>query len=138
MSNMKKILANGAFDILHTGHIDLLNYSKSLGDYLLVAIDTDERIRQAKGNDRPVNSLHVREKILINIKAVDEVVSFGSDEELIEIIRNYNPDIRVIGSDWRDKPIVGQIYCRQINFFERINNESTTKTLEDYVARRKL
>jgi len=135
---MKKILVNGAFDILHTGHIDLLNFAKNLGDYLLVAIDTDERIREHKGNERPVNSIKTREKILINLKSVDEVVAFGSDEELIAIFKEHNPDIRIIGSDWKNKTIVGKEYCKQIIFFERENDESTTKTLDGYVARRRL
>lgn len=133
---MKYILANGAFDVLHTGHIELLNYAKSLGDYLLVALDTDERIREAKGKDRPVNNLHIRMTIMENLKAVDEVVEFGSDEELINIFKSYNPDIRVIGSDWKGKTVVGEKFCKKIVYFDRVNDESTTKTLDDYVEKR--
>jgi len=133
---MKYILANGAFDVLHTGHIALLNYAKSLGDYLLVALDTDNRIREAKGHDRPVNNEHIRTTIMANLKAVDEVVTFGSDEELIEVIKNYNADIRVIGSDWKGKTVVGEEFCKEIVYFDRVNNESTTKTLDDYVEKR--
>lgn len=132
------VFVTGAFDILHAGHIDLLNYAKSLGDYLLVAIDSDDRIKNTKGNDRPVNTYNVRGKILLNIKAVDDVIVFRSDEELINICKTYNPDIRVIGSDWKHKSIVGEKYCKEIKFFDRENDESTTKTLKDYVARRKL
>ena len=128
-------MANGTYDVIHTGHIALLNYAKSLGDYLLVALDTDERIRQSKGPSRPVNNEHIRGVVMENFKAVDEVVFFNSDEELIDIIKRYNPDIRVIGSDWKGKPIVGEEFCREIAFFDRVNDESTTRTLDEYTKR---
>jgi rfaE bifunctional protein nucleotidyltransferase chain/domain len=133
---MRYIMANGAFDILHPGHIELLNYAKSLGDYLLVALDTDLRIAEAKGADRPVNNQNTRSIIMENLKAVDEVRLFTSDEELIKIIKEYQPDLRVIGSDWKNGVIVGKEYCRQVEFFDRVNDESTTKTLENYISRR--
>jgi D-beta-D-heptose 7-phosphate kinase/D-beta-D-heptose 1-phosphate adenosyltransferase len=129
-------MANGAFDILHPGHIALLNHAKSLGNYLMVAIDTDSRISEAKGPDRPVNNLRTRQCILKNLKAVDEVRLFTSDEELIKIIKEYQPDVRVIGSDWKNGVIVGEEYCQRIEFFDRVNNESTTQTLENYISRR--
>jgi rfaE bifunctional protein nucleotidyltransferase chain/domain len=133
---MRYIMANGAFDILHPGHIELLNYAKSLGDYLLVALDTDLRIAEAKGADRPVNNQNTRSIIMENLKAVDEVRLFTSDEELIKIIKEYQPDLRVIGSDWKNGVSVGKEYCRQVEFFDRVNDESTTKTLENYISRR--
>ena len=128
-------MANGTYDVIHTGHIALLNYAKSLGDYLLVALDTDERIKKSKGITRPVNNEQIRGVVMENFKAVDEVVFFNSDEELIDIIKRYNPDIRVIGSDWKDKPIVGKEFCREIAFFDRVNDESTTRTLDEYTKR---
>lgn len=128
-------MANGAYDVIHTGHLELLNYAKSLGDYLLVALDTDERIKEAKGVTRPVNNHIVRGAVMENFKAVDEVVFFGSDEELIDIIKNYNPDIRVIGSDWKGKTVVGEEFCKEIVYFDRVSDESTTRTLEEYTER---
>ena len=135
---MKTILVNGAFDVLHTGHLDLINYAKSLGDYLIVAIDDDARIQEQKGPDRPVNGVHTRKKMLENLKAVDEVLVFSTGIGLIDIIIERRPDIRVIGSDWKDKPIVGERYCKRIEFYERKDDKSTTKTLQDYFDRRKL
>lgn len=135
---MKYIMANGTYDILHPGHIALLNYAKSLGDYLMVAIDADSRISKAKGPDRPVNNLQTRKCILENLKAVDEVRVFTNDEELGTIIKEYNPDVRVIGSDWKNGKIVGEEFCKTIEFFDRVNNESTTNTLENYINRRRL
>jgi D-beta-D-heptose 7-phosphate kinase/D-beta-D-heptose 1-phosphate adenosyltransferase len=135
---MRYIMTNGAYDILHPGHIALLNYAKSLGDYLMVAIDTDSRISEAKGPDRPVNNLQTRKCILENLKAVDEVRVFTNDEELVTIIKEYNPDVRVIGSDWKNGNIVGEEFCKSIEFFDRVNDESTTNTLENYIDRRQL
>lgn len=78
-----KIFVNGAFDLLHTGHLDMLFYAKTLGDHLRVVIDTDERIAEHKGVDRPVNPLHIRKAIMESLKLVGSVSVFESDEELI-------------------------------------------------------
>jgi len=131
---MKRVLVNGAFDILHTGHIDLINYAKSLGSYLIVALDTDRRIRENKGDNRPINNSIIRFTIIKNLKAVDEVVLFDNDNELISIIKEV--DIRVIGSDWKDKEVVGRQYCKQLVFYDRVKDESTTKTIENIINRR--
>lgn len=135
---MVKIFVNGSFDLLHTGHINMINYARRLGDYLHVAIDADERIKELKGKDRPVQPEHIRVAIMMNLKAVDEVSVFRSDEDLINIIRSYEPDIMVKGSDWRGGEIIGSEYCKEIIFYERDNDESTTKTIEDFISRRQL
>lgn len=131
---MKPVIVNGTFDILHRGHLDLLNYARSLGDFLVVAIDTDERVRQLKGPNRPVNNQWDRMYMLDNLRAVDSVHFFGSDEELIEIIKRYDP-IMVKGSDYQGKPIVGADYCKEIVFYERTQH-STTGLIQDIISRR--
>jgi rfaE bifunctional protein nucleotidyltransferase chain/domain len=135
---MVRVFVNGSFDLLHTGHLDLLYYAKSLGDHLHVAIDTDERIGYNKGYDRPINPLHIRKAIMQSLKPVDSVSVFGSDEELINTVRAVSPDIMVKGSDWRGKRVIGEEYCGKVIFYERVNNESTTKIIEDFIARRQL
>lgn len=135
---MTRVFVNGSFDLLHTGHLEMLKYAKSLGDFLHVAIDSDERIRYNKGIDRPVMPLHIRKAIMENLKPVDEVSVFGTDEELINTIREYSPDVMVKGSDWRGGVIIGAEYCKDIVFYERVINESTTKTIEDFINRRQL
>lgn len=135
---MKKIFVNGSFDLLHTGHINMLNYAKRQGDYLHVAIDADERIKELKGPERPIQPEHIRIAIMANLKAVDEVSIFRTDEDLINTIRMYEPDIMVKGSDWSGGEIIGGEYCKEIMFYARENDESTTKTIEDYVSRRQL
>jgi rfaE bifunctional protein nucleotidyltransferase chain/domain len=133
---MTRVFVNGSFDLLHTGHLDLLFYAKSLGSHLHVAIDTDERIAELKGLGRPVNPLHIRKAIMYALKPVDTVSVFGTDEELINTIRSYSPDIMVKGSDWQGKHVIGQEYCGQVIFYERVNNESTTKIIQDFISRR--
>jgi D-beta-D-heptose 7-phosphate kinase/D-beta-D-heptose 1-phosphate adenosyltransferase len=130
---MVKIFVNGSFDLLHTGHLDLLYYAKSLGDHLHVAIDTDERIRYNKGIQRPINPLRIRKYLMQSLKPVNSVSVFGSDDELINTIRAISPDIMVKGSDWKGKTIIGEEYCSKIIFYERINGDSTTKLLEDFI-----
>ena len=133
-----RIFVNGSFDLLHTGHLDMLFYAKSLGNHLHVAIDSDERIREHKGSDRPVNPLRIRKAIMQSLKPVDTVSVFGSDEELINTIRSYSPDIMVKGSDWRGKKVIGEEFCGRVIFYERVNDESTTKIIQDFINRRQL
>ena len=132
---MAKIIVNGTFDILHRGHIELLNYAKSLGDWLLVCIDTDRRVKELKGEQRPINNQYDRQFMLQNLEAVDAVRFFDSAEELEEICKIYNPDVMVKGSDYKDKPIVGSQYCKEIKFVDLVNGYSTTKTIQNIIAR---
>ena len=130
---MKKVFVNGTFDILHVGHVALLDYAKSLGDQLVVGIDSDDRVRLLKGSDRPINSQLERGTLLAALKSVDEVFVFDTDDELRSLIQAC--DIMVKGSDYRNKPIVGQEICKQIVFFERLNGYSTTNKIQDIANR---
>jgi rfaE bifunctional protein nucleotidyltransferase chain/domain len=130
---MKKIFVNGTFDIVHLGHLALFNYAKSLGDFLLVAIDSDKRVKQLKGNHRPINNEYERKTLLENLKAIDQVQIFDTDQELIDIVSTC--DLMVKGSDYIGKPIVGEHVCKQIVFFDRINDYSTTKKIQSIVDR---
>ena len=127
--NLKKIWTNGCFDILHRGHIELFRYAKSLGDELTVGIDSDKKVRGDKGVKRPINNLEDRMEILKSIRYIDKVICFDSKEELRDLIKDYNPDIMVIGSDWRGKAVVGEEYTREVRFFDRIEGYSTTNIL---------
>ena len=133
-NSMTKIIVNGTFDILHVGHLKLFEYAKSLGDHLTVAIDTDERIKSKKGPSRPVNNQYERKLMLEFLKPVDEVVVFGSDQELIDIIKQY--DIMVKGSDYKGKSVIGETYCKQVIYFDRIEEYSTTKKIKSITDRR--
>ena len=133
---IKKVFVNGTFDILHSGHLHLLNYAKSLGDYLIVGIDSDERIREKKGPSRPVNNIKERSLMLSSIKPVDEVLHFSTDEELENMVKSIKPDIMVVGSDWKGKPVIGSQYALELKFFNRIDGYSTTKTIQNIINRR--
>ena len=130
---MKKVFVNGTFDILHVGHIALLDYAKSLGDQLVVGIDSDDRVRLLKGSDRPINSQIERGTLLGALKSVDKVFVFDTDDELTSLIQAC--DVMVKGSDYKHKPIAGQEICKQIVFFERLNGYSTTNKIQDIVNR---
>ena len=131
-----KVMVNGTFDILHRGHIELLNYAKSLGDQLLVAIDTDRRVAELKGPSRPINNQEDRKFFLYNLKAVDIVMLFDTKEQLIDIMKEYQPDVYVKGSDWKhDRPSTAEQYCKQVIYYDRVGNYSTTNTIKDIISR---
>ena len=127
---MTTVIVNGTFDILHPGHIAMLNTARSLGDYLVVCIDTDRRVKELKGDTRPVNDQYFRKVMLQNIKAVDIVELFDSQEDLIELIKLYKPDIMVKGSDWRGKSVVAEQHVKEIHWYDRIDEYSTTKIIQ--------
>lgn len=135
MFQMKKVFVNGTFDVLHTGHLSLFEYAKSLGEYLIVAIDSDERVKEKKGSTRPINSLWERSFMLSNLYTVDEVRTFDSDKELEELVEYYKPDIMVVGSDWRDKPVIGSQHAKELKFFDRIDGYSSTKIIQSIIDR---
>lgn len=128
------IFVNGTFDILHRGHLEMLEYAASLGNYLLVAIDTDRRVRELKGPTRPINNQEDRRFMLSRLKGINEVRLFDSDDELEHIIQVYQPDVMVKGSDYRDKPIIGEEHCREISFYEHTSH-STTNTIKSIINR---
>ena len=130
---MKKIFVNGTFDILHEGHLQLLNHAKSLGDSLSVGIDSDERVKLLKGESRPINNQQERANMLINLKAVDHVYIFDTDEELKHLVGMH--DVMVKGADYKDKPVIGSDVCKELIFFEIIDGYSTTKKIQDITTR---
>lgn len=133
---MTKVVVNGTFDILHLGHLKLLEYARGFPDsYVLVLTDSDRRIKELKGNERPINNEYERSSMLFALKYVDRVEIFDTDQELIDLIKRFEPDIMVKGSDYQDKPIIGAEYCKQIKFYDRLGNYSTTKTIQDITSR---
>jgi rfaE bifunctional protein nucleotidyltransferase chain/domain len=127
---MKVIWTNGCFDILHRGHIELFKFCKSQGDYLVVGIDTDKRVKENKGPDRPFNKEEDRSFFLESIKYIDKVVMFSSDEELGQRLVENGVDIMIVGSDWQGKRVVGEEKVNKVLFFDRIGTYSTTNILE--------
>ena len=102
----KTVFTNGCFDILHAGHVDLLERAAALGDRLIVGINSDDSVSRIKGPSRPVNDQESRKRILLGLKAVDEVVIF--DEPTPErIIHELKPHVLVKGGDWSPAEIIG-------------------------------
>lgn len=131
---MKKVFVNGTFDLIHPGHLELLYYAKSLGDHLLVALDADERVKKLKGSNRPINNLETRLTIMQSFKPVDKVVGFNSDKELENIIREYYPDFMLVGSDYKNKKVIGSEFAKNLIFFDRNNEYSSTKIIESILC----
>jgi D-beta-D-heptose 7-phosphate kinase/D-beta-D-heptose 1-phosphate adenosyltransferase len=129
---MKKIVVNGTFDVIHPGHLALLNYARSLGDFLLVAIDTDERVRTLKGLGRPINNQYERKLLLENLRAVDQVEFFNSPEELITLVKDCT---MVKGSDYRGRSVIGETHCREVIYFDRLDDYSSTKKIQNIIDR---
>jgi len=127
---MKKIWINGCFDVLHYGHFKLIDYAKSLGD-LMIGIDSDERIRQMKGDGRPFHTEEQRVFNLLQIEGVNKIVVFDSDDSLRNHLKEYEPDIFVIGDEYMYKPIIGGEHAKEIKFFGKLDGFSTTKLLEN-------
>jgi len=125
------VFTNGCFDILHTGHIELLKFSKRLGDKLIVAINSDDSVRKLKGNDRPINSQDDRKALLESINFVDEVIIFDSESPK-QIREQINPNIVVRGGEFtadeireRDN-IPNEI---DIKIFPLVHNRSTSEVI---------
>ena len=132
---MKTIFVNGTFDLLHPGHVSLLAWAKSLGDYLVVGIDTDDRVREKKGSTSPIYNQTDRGIMLVSLSAVDEVRYFDSDESLENLVKEVKPDIIVVGSDWKGKTIIGSYYAAELKFFDPIEEYATTKTIQCIIDR---
>lgn len=101
------VFTNGCFDLLHPGHIRVLEEARALGDVLVVGVNTDAGVRHAKGVSRPAIPENERAELLAALEAVDFVVLFGEPTPR-EIIRQLLPDVLVKGSDWGATEIVGR------------------------------
>jgi len=123
---MKKkiVLTYGTFDMFHIGHLNILKRAKELGDYLIVAISTDE-FNKKKGK-MSIIPYENRKKIIESIKYVDLVIPENNWEQKKEDIKNYNVEILVMGDDWRGKFDKYNDFCK-VNYLKRTEGISTTK-----------
>ena len=125
-----RVMVNGTFDILHNGHIQLINFAASHGK-LIIGIDSDRRVSEKKGNGRPYHNQFERAYNLMSIRGVYNVIVFDSDDELINLLKKNKPDYFIIGSDYKNKTIIGGEYAKEIIYFNRIDH-STTKIIETW------
>ena len=126
---MKIVWVNGCFDVLHHAHFRMIEFASTFGELVVIGIDSDKRVKELKGDDRPFHSEEERKYNLERIKGVSKVIIFDSEIMLEEAIKRYQPDIFVIGSDYKDKLIVGEEYSKSMVFFNRMEDFSTTKIL---------
>jgi len=131
------VFTNGCFDILHRGHVECLEKAKSLGDLLLVGVNSDASVERLKGAGRPINSLRARLRVLAALECVDYVLGFADDtpERLIHCVR---PDILIKGRDWEGQEVAGARFVIEtggrVVFVPLVPNHSTTRTLEQCQA----
>lgn len=127
------VYCNGRFDILHSGHFNILTYCRHLATYkgfLIVGIDSDERIRKSNP-DLPILSQDIRYANLRMLKVnnaplIDSLHIFNTDEELHELIKSVTPDLLVKGSEWRGNPIIGEDICK-VQFYQAESNGTSEK-----------
>ena len=126
----KIVFTNGCFDLLHYGHISYLEKAKSLGDFLIIGINTNSSVKRLKGNKRPFNTLEHRKKILESLRFVDLVIPFEEDTPEA-LIKKVSPDILVKGADYKKENIVGFDhvtsyggFVETINFVEGLSSSS--------------
>lgn len=127
---MKRILTYGTFDLLHYGHIRLLQRAKALGDYLIVALSTDE-FNEIKGK-KAYHNYETRKKMLEAVRYVDLVIPEENWEQKINDVKEYHVDVVVMGSDWAGSDRFDYLkdYCEVI-YLDRTEGVSTTKIKKD-------
>lgn len=131
------VATNGCFDILHSGHLHLLNSAKAMGDILIVGINSDRSVKKLKGSHRPLVKENERAEILANLRAVDFVVIFDEDTA-VELLKVIQPNIYVKGGDYNpdnlpESPIVAG-FGGTIKFIELAPNKSSTSLIDKIKA----
>jgi glycerol-3-phosphate cytidylyltransferase len=125
---MKRGFTCGVFDLFHAGHVLMLKECKEHCDYLIVALNRAENISEKinPGKKKPVYSLEERKLIMQSCRFVDEVMEYGSEEELLEILRSKKIDIRFLGQDYKGKPITGDDLNIELYYTDRNHGLSTS------------
>ena len=136
----KVVFTNGCFDLIHAGHVDYLLKAKSLGDILIVGLNTDESVKRIKGERRPILKQKERAFIISNLKPVDYVVLFNEDTPK-ELISKLIPDILVKGADWSIDKIVGADIVTEnggtVKTIDFVNEQSTSKIIDEIISKYK-
>ena len=125
----KIVFTNGCFDILHLGHIKYLEAARSLGDILILGLNSDSSVKRIKGENRPINNQNDRAYLLASLEVVDYVVIFDEDTP-IDLITLIKPDILAKGGDYEGQEVVGQNIAKELKLINFIDGKSTTKTIE--------
>lgn len=127
---LRVVFTNGVFDLLHRGHVEALEKAKSLGDRLIVGVNTDASVRRlGKGPERPLNRDSDRARVLAGLAAVDLVTLFGEDtpERLLSRLK---PDILVKGADYRPGEVAGRQHAGKVVLLRLTPGYSTTRIVK--------
>ena len=130
----KVVFTNGCFDLLHIGHTSLFEKARSLGDVLIVAINSDKSLKGLKGPKRPLVGEKDRAKLLLALKAVDYVVVFG-EQTPYELLKELKPDILVKGGDYKLSEIIGREFVKKVYRYPVVKGKSTTNLINTIVER---
>lgn len=133
---MKVGFTCSTFDLLHAGHILMLKEAKEQCDYLICGLQIDPTIDRPEKN-KPIQSYYERWVQLSAVKYVDEIIPYATEEELLTILQTNNIDIRVLGSEYKDKPFTGHFLPTQTYFNGRTHNYSSTE-LRNRVAEKQI
>ena len=125
----KIVFTNGCFDILHAGHVGVLEFSRSKGDALVVGLNSDASVKRLKGPSRPVNTQADRALVLAALQAVDAVCVFEEDTPY-ELIKLVQPDVLVKGGDYKPSEIVGREFAKKVVRFALLKGRSTTNIIK--------
>ncbi|MBI4057101.1 MAG: D-glycero-beta-D-manno-heptose 1-phosphate adenylyltransferase [Elusimicrobia bacterium] len=125
----KVVFTNGCFDLIHVGHVLLLEKARELGNTLIVGLNSDHSVRRLKGPPRPLTPLWARAKVLSSLSCVDYVIPFKEDTPL-RLIRTLRPDILVKGADYKSKHIVGREFAGKVVRIPLRNGFSTTHLIQ--------
>lgn len=127
----------GAFDLCHAGHILMFKEAKKCCDYLIVGLQNDPSITRekyrGKKKNKPIMSLKERRIILEGIRYIDKIITYRTEKELYKLIQKINPDVRIIGADWKNKKFTGWDLPIKIYYNSRNHNFSTTELRERIV-----
>jgi len=125
----KIVFTNGCFDILHRGHATYLRTARSLGDLLIIGLNTDASVKRLKGESRPINHEDDRAYLLESLECVDYVVKFSEDTPH-ELLSQVKPDVLVKGGDYKLEDVVGREFAKEVILIDFVDGYSTTKTIQ--------
>jgi len=135
VKGMRIVATNGCFDIIHAGHVQYLNEARSLGDKLIVGLNSDKSVRQLKGDNRPYNTQQNRAEVLMALESVDQVIIFDSID-CRAFLKNVRPDIYVKGGDYTidtlpecERETILSC-CKEVKILKKYNSLSTSQIIE--------
>jgi D-beta-D-heptose 7-phosphate kinase/D-beta-D-heptose 1-phosphate adenosyltransferase len=128
-NNRKVVFSNGCFDLLHASHVASLRYAKSLGDILIVGVNSDESIQRLKGIRRPIIPLEQRLKMLEALECVDYLIPFDTDSP-IDLVKYIKPDVMVKGQEYEGVPMRSSAHAGETIFFPMQEGVSTSRIIE--------